>query len=385
MAQLSSPMSFTPRAGEQSARTHSSRQAAPHNSLDRLSGLRIAGALKEALLAQSMGENRARCNICQRRCLIKEGGVGYCRTIINDEGKLYTTIYGVISSAAADPIEKKPVFHFKPGSRVFSVGTLGCNFRCVFCQNWQIAFADAVESGPGYCETGVTPQKLVNLAKSQDCTGVAWTYNEPAIWLNYTLDCAKLCKENGLYTVYVTNGYATPEHLDLIGPYLDVYRVDLKSMDDHFYRELIKVPSVQGILDVGIRAKEKWGMHVECVTNVIPGWNDSEDNLRRTAVWIRDRLGENTPWHVTRFFPYGELSHIPPTPPETLDAAVRIGRESGLQFVYLGNIASDTGENTYCPKCGNLAIERSGYNTTRVGITDRGTCAMDDTYLNMRL
>ena len=295
MAQLSNPISLTPRTRERPARTPSSRQAGAGNSIDRLSGLRAVGAVKEALLAQSLGDSKARCNICQRRCLIKEGGVGSCRTIVNDEGKLYTTIYGVISSAAADPIEKKPVFHFKPGSRVFSVGTLGCNFRCVFCQNWQIAFADAVESEPGLCQTGITPERLVNLAKSHGCAGVAWTYNEPGIWLNYTLDCAKLCKDAGLYTVYVTNGYATPEHLDLIGPYLDVYRVDLKSMDDHFYKELIKVPSVQGILDVAIRAKEQWGMHVECVTNVIPGWNDTEDNLRRTATWIHDRLGENTP------------------------------------------------------------------------------------------
>lgn len=346
--------------------------------------LSSSGALQEALLSEKLRNGRVGCNICQRRCRIPEGGVGYCRTIINYQGVLYTTIYGVISSAAVDPIEKKPVFHFKPGSKCFSVGTLGCNFRCVFCQNWQIAFADALESG-GTCTTGVTPEKLVKFAQSENCQGVAWTYNEPGIWLNYTLDCARLCKEAGLYTVYVTNGYATPEHLDMIGPYLDTYRVDLKSMDDEFYRKLIKVPSVQGILDVAFRAKEKWGMHIECVTNIIPGWNDSEDNLTRTARWISDNLGKKTPWHVTRFFPYGELSDVPPTPPETLGMAVKIGRECGLEFVYLGNIASETGENTYCPKCGNLAVERLGYSTRIAGLTGQGTCSVDGEDLNIRL
>jgi len=351
----------------------------------RIVQLRSAGALKEAILAEPLGNGRVGCNICQRRCRISEGGVGYCRTIVNYEGVLYTTIYGVISSAAADPIEKKPVFHYKPGSRCFSIGTLGCNFRCVFCQNWEIAYADAVESSGGYCRTGVTPEVLVRMAKDNACQGIAWTYNEPSIWLNYTLDCAKLCKSECLYTVYVTNGYATPEGLDLIGPYLDVYRVDLKSMDDHFYKELIKVPSVQGVLDVAIRAQVEWGMHVECVTNIIPTWNDSEDNLKKTARWIADNLGIDTPWHVTRFFPYGELSHLPQTPPATLEAAVKIGKDAGLKFVYLGNMETATGENTYCPKCGNLVVRRMRYTTEVVGLDAEGRCSVDGEGLNIKM
>ncbi|MCX6344437.1 MAG: radical SAM protein [Armatimonadetes bacterium] len=300
----------------------------------KIEALKTVGALKEALLAQNLGESKMGCNICQRRCRIPEGGVGYCRTVINHAGTLYTTIYGVISSAAADPIEKKPVFHFKPGSKCFSVGSLGCNFRCVFCQNWEIAFADAVKSAECACKTGVSPEKLVEMAIANNCEGVAWTYNEPSIWLNYTLDCAKLCKQAGLYTVYVTNGYATPEHLDMIGPYLDVYRVDIKSIEEHFHHELTKVPSVQGILDVAVRAKVEWGT---------------------------------------------------PTPPETLDRALQIGKESGLQFVYLGNIQTDAGENTYCPTCGNLAVQRSGYTTKILGLTESGTCSVDGTDLNIRV
>lgn len=347
--------------------------------------LRSIGALREAVLAENLGDGRAGCNICQWRCRIPQGGVGHCRTIINHGDKLYTTIYGVISSAAADPIEKKPVFHYKPGSRCFSVGTLGCNFRCVFCQNWEIAYSDALRSGVEGCRVGVEPQMLVCSAEESGCQGVAWTYNEPSIWLNYTLDCARLCKEAGLYTVYVTNGYATPEGLDLIGPYLDVYRVDIKSMEDRFYRELIKVPSPAGILDVAVRAKAKWRMHVECVTNVIPGWNDSDDNLLRTARWIMENLGDDTPWHVSRFFPFGKLSNIPPTPPATLERAVEIGKRQGLKFVYVGNIRTETGENTYCPKCGSLAIERVGYSTRIVGVDEQGMCSIDGEDLNVRM
>ena len=347
--------------------------------------LRSAGALREAVLSEALDDGRARCNMCQWRCRIPAGGVGHCRTVINREGVLYTTIYGVISSAAADPIEKKPVFHYKPGSLCFSVGTLGCNFRCVFCQNWEIAYADALGSSPRTCNTGVEPAMLVELAKKHGCEGVAWTYNEPAIWLNYTLDGAKLCKEAGIYTVYVTNGYATPEALDLIGPYLDVYRVDIKSMEDRFYKELVKVPQWRGILDVAVRAKAQWRMHVECVTNVIPSWNDSDENLSQTARWIAESLGIDTPWHISRFLPYGQLSDLPPTPPETLERAVKIGKEAGLKFVYLGNIRSETGENTYCPKCGALVVRRSGYRAEIVALDSEGRCAADGTELNVRV
>lgn len=352
---------------------------------ERIESLRRAGALKEALLSERLDDGAVRCNICQRRCRVPEGGVGYCRTKVNYQGTLYCTMYGVISSAAADPIEKKPVFHYKPGSLCFSVGTLGCNFRCVFCQNWQIAYADAVEDELRVCDTGVVPEKLVQLAQLNSCEGVAWTYNEPAIWLNYTLDSARLCKASGLYTVYVTNGYATPEHLDTIGPYLDVYRVDIKSMDDRFYKELIGVPSVQGVLDVAVRARNTWHMHVECVTNVIPGWNDTEDNFARTARWIASNLGDDTPWHVTRFYPYGKLSHLPPTPLETLTHAVAIARREGLKFVYLGNIPTETGENTYCPTCGSLAVQRSRYTTVIRGLDHAGRCSVDGTELNIHL
>ncbi len=338
--------------------------------------------LKPSLLQESLGDKRVRCNVCQRRCVIPDGRAGYCQTRINAGGTIYTTTYGVVSSAAADPIEKKPVYHFKPGSQVYSVGSLGCNFRCMFCQNWQISFADAV-SPSNLCHYGFTPEDLVRIARESGCQGIAWTYNEPSIWLEYTLDSAKLAKASGLYTVYVTNGYATEEHLDAIGPYLDVYRVDIKSMSSAFYRELIKVPSVDGVLATAKRAKEKWNMHVECITNIIPSWNDSESELTQIAEWIRDNLGDLTPWHVTRFFPYAEMQDVPPTPPETLFGAAKIGKDRGLKFVYTGNLATETGQNTYCYTDGTLAVERTHYRTKVLGVSPEGECATDGTDLNI--
>ena len=349
---------------------------------EQLRQLEIPTFAKEALLYDKLPNNRVKCRICQRYCNIASGKAGYCRTKVNKDGTLYTTIWGVVSAANVDPIEKKPVFHYRPGSLVYSLGSYGCNFRCLFCQNWEIAYADGIASG-GVCEPNMPPEEAVRLAIESGSQGMAWTYNEPAIWVNYALDCAKLAKKAKLYTVYVTNGYATPEGLDAIGPYLDVYRVDIKSFNDEFYRKLIKVPSVKGILDVAKRAKEKWKMHVEAVTNVIPGWNDEEDNLRSIAHWIRDNLGELTPWHVTRFFPYAQMTDVPPTPISTLERAVQIGREEGLRFVYLGNVASKTGENTYCPRDGKLVIARSGYQTRVVAVTKDGKCAYDGTDLNV--
>ena len=324
------------------------------------------------------------CLQCQRKCNIASGHVGYCRTVRNENGKLYTLIYGFVSSAAVDPIEKKPLYHFYPGSRCFSVGSLGCNFRCKFCQNWQIAYADP-ESDETDKLSFMSPENLVEYALSSGCQGVAWTYNEPSIWYEYTLDCAKLCKKHGLYTVYVTNGYATAEHLDGIGPYLDAYRVDIKSMNDAFYKKMAAVPSVDGILEIALRAKHKWGMHVECVTNIVPGENDSVDELAKLARWIANELGRQTPWHVTRFFPHSQMIDTPPTPTATLQNAINIGRQEGLQFVYPGNVDMPGTSDTICPECGSVLVERRGYNTRIKGLDDHGCCIKDGQSVNLRL
>jgi len=228
------------------------------------------------------------------------------------------------------------------------------------------------------------PEREIELTKDYNCQGIAWTYNEPAIWLEYTLDSAKLAKENDLYTVYVTNGYATPESLDAIGPWLDAWRVDVKGFTDAFYRELAKIPHWRGILDVARRAKEKWHMHVEVVTNIIPTMNDDEEQLRGIASWIRDDLGELTPWHVTRFHPLHEFTNLSATPLATLEKAYQIGKKAGLKFVYLGNVPGHEYENTVCYSCGKMVVRRIGYDTEVVGLNG-SRCNYCGAELNFRV
>ena len=325
-----------------------------------------------------------RCLQCCRRCLIATGNTGFCGTVYNDKGTLYTLIYGLVASSAVDPIEKKPVYHYKPGSECFSVGSLGCNFRCKFCQNWQISYSKPSKNDHEELRY-MSPEAFVRYAIRSKCSGVAWTYNEPSIWAEYTIDCAKLCKESGLYTVYVTNGYATTEHLDAIGPYLDVYRVDIKSLSSEFYRKLAGAADVDSILNGTIHIKQKWNAHVECVTNVIPGWNDSDNDLKGIATWIVDNLGSNTPWHVTRFFPNAQMQNVPITPESTIINAINIEKETGIKYVYAGNINLPDGGNTYCPKCGNLCIERKGYYTNILSLNNNGCCPNDNEALNVIL
>jgi pyruvate formate lyase activating enzyme len=220
-------------------------------------------------------------------------------------------------------------------------------------------------------------------ANTRGTRDIAWTYNEPTIWFEYTLESARLAKESNLYTVYVTNGYATPEALDAIGPWLDAWRVDVKGFTDGFYRQLAKIPRWQGILDVAKRAKEKWSMHVEVITNVMPTMNDDEDQLKNIATWIRDNLSELTPWHITRFHPLHEFTHLSATPISTLERAYQIGKETGLKFVYLGNVPGHEYENTVCYSCGKLVVHRIGYDTEVIGL-DGSRCKFCGAELNFR-
>lgn len=349
--------------------------------------------MQEAILYEKLARQNVRCQVCQRRCQIAPGQKGYCQTRLNQAGKLYTLIFGLASSVCVDPIEKKPVYHYKPGTQALSLGTWGCNFRCIFCQNYDISFVDGkkLEEIARQVNTatekeeiddvrhqiptaGILPPEAVpRLAHKEGCRGIAWTYNEPIIWLEYTLKASKLAKQAGLYTVYVTNGYATTSALDTIGPYLDVWRVDIKSMDDRFYQEVARIPKVSPILEATLRAQRKWKMHVEVVTNIIPTLNDAAGNLEKTARWIHDNLGPQTPWHVTRFFPYLELKHLPPTPLETLEKAQGIGKKVGLKFVYIGNVAGFE-DQTACPQCGAIVMAREEYQTRLLGVDSSGRC-----------
>lgn len=348
--------------------------------------------LKEAMLYESLPDGKVHCFLCPWNCKIAKGKGGVCGVRQNIDGKLYTLIYGKVSSIAADPIEKKPLFHFYPGTLALSLGTYGCNMRCGHCQNWQIShvvMVKGVEPGKTYfverepITEYISPERLTELAKETNSQGIAWTYNEPTIWFEYTYDGSILAKKAGLYTVYVTNGYITPEALDTIAPYLDAYRVDVKGFTEDFYFKLAKIKNFKPVLEAAERAKKKWNMHVEVITLIIPTMNDDDAQLKGIADWIVEKLGPETPWHVTRFMPYLEYSHLPPTPIETLEKARKIGFEAGLEFVYIGNVPGDPGENTYCPKCKKLLIERVGYQT-EVKHVAAGKCEFCKTDLNIR-
>jgi pyruvate formate lyase activating enzyme len=338
--------------------------------------------MHEAVLYEKLPDSRVRCHICQWRCRINLDKYGVCGMYQNIDGTLFNLNYARVSSVAADPIEKKPLFHFYPGTLALSLGTLGCNFHCEHCQNWEISMADG-STLQQVCRE-LQPQASIELAKQYRCQGIAWTYNEPTIWFEHTLDSARLAKENNLYTVYVTNGYATPEALDTIGPYLDAWRVDIKGFSDGFYRELAKIPYWREILEITKRAKDKWGMHIEVVTNIIPTMNDDDQQLEGIANWIRDELGELTPWHVTRFHPQHHMMHLPPTPLSTIEHAYEIGHKVGLKFVYAGNVPGHQSESTRCYNCGKLNVERYGYQTNVKGL-DGSKCRFCGAELNFRV
>ncbi len=324
---------------------------------------------KEAILYEKLGDKKVRCNVCQRRCVTPEGKTGWCMTRLNDGGTLYSLIYGEVSSISINPIEKKPVFHFYPGSRWLSLGSLGCNFRCPGCQNWEIAhWKGGRLKGTEY----ISPEEEIELAVKHGCIGISWTFNEPTIWLEYTIDSARLARAQGLYTNYVTNGFITEEAFDMIAPFLDVYRVDIKGFSDRTYLKTGHIKGFKGILEITKKAKGH-GMHVEVVTNVTPGFNDDETELQGIASWIKNTLGPETPWHVTRFFPHLELSHLSPTPLPVLERAWSIGKEEGLWYVYLGNVPGHKRENTYCHNCSELLIERYVFEIIKNKIKD-GRC-----------
>jgi pyruvate formate lyase activating enzyme len=313
----------------------------------------------KTILYQSLESGQVQCHLCQRRCKINPESRGYCRARKNVDGSLKSLIYGRVSSIRVSPIEIKPLFHYYPGSQWLSMGSLGCNFLCPGCQNWEIAHADPEKDMD--LTRYISPGDAVRLALDRKCKGISWTYNEPTLWFEYTLDCAKLARERRLFTNYVTNAFMTPEALDLIGPYLNAYRADLKGFSGETYRRLANLMDFGGILEIIEKAKKRWGMHVEIITNLVPGFNDDEEELESMAHWISTQLGPETPWHVTRFIPHLRLSRLPQTPISKLERAREIGIRAGLEYVYIGNVPGHPAENTYCPRCERLLIRRLGF------------------------
>ena len=288
-------------------------------------------------LQEKLANGSTRCNLCLWHCKLVHGQRGFCQAHVNRHGTLYNLSYGILSAMELGPIEGKPVRHFRPGSQVLSVGSYGCNFRCGGCHNLDISWGtEALDQLARGASTAayVTPAELVQAAQRHGAEGIAFTYSEPAVWLEYVLDVAACAHDAGLYTVYVSNSFVSDEALELLAPHMDVLCSDIKSLRDEFYRAICPVGSVEPVLNAIAKAQQL-GIHVETRTNIIPGKNDDPDELRRIAVWIRDHLGADSPWHITRFFPAYKLSHIPATPSAILWQAHDLARAEGLTNVYV--------------------------------------------------
>ncbi len=331
--------------------------------------------MKEAMLYDKLSEQRVRCRLCEWRCEIQEGKTGFCRVRRNHNGRLYTLVYGRTIARHADPIEKKPLYHFHPGSRALSIATAGCNFRCQWCQNCEIS-QNPTELHLGHGRKG-TPQELAAEALSQNCRSIAYTYTEPTIFFEYSFDTAVEARRNGLANVYVTNGYMTPEMLAQMTPLLDAAAVDLKAFRDSTYKKYTGA-RLDPVLN-SLKQMKKDGVWVEVITLVVPGVNDDFDELREIARFIRDALGAGTPWHLSRFMPAHRMDGTGPTPPATLMRGRDIAREEGLNFVYPGNLGGAS--NTHCQGCQKLLVERAGHAPPTLHTTTEGTCPSCQTRL----
>lgn len=325
--------------------------------------------MKEAMFYERQEENRVRCGLCRFGCLISDGGRGHCGVRENRGGTLYSLVYGKLCAEHVDPIEKKPLFHLQPGSRSYSIATVGCNFRCRHCQNYTIS---QVEKDTPIRGEARTPAEVVQQARAQGCQSIAYTYTEPTIFFEFAYETARLAHEAGLKNIFVTNGYISREALTTIAPWLDAANIDLKGFSEEFYRNTVQA-RLSEVLD-SISAYREAGIWIELTTLIIPGLNDSVNELKKLAAYIAADLGVDTPWHVTQFYPTYQLSDRPRTPIPTLRKAREIGRAAGLRYVYEGNIPGDGGgESTWCPSCAALLIERYGFTICKNRIRN-GTC-----------
>jgi len=319
--------------------------------------------IKEALLQEKVG-NKVRCLVCERRCEIPEGGLGWCRTRRNIKGRLFTLIYGNVSSLSANPIEKKPLYHFHPGSVALTAGSWSCNFACPWCQNWDISKSEPKDG------RFISPEEFVEMALDWGCQGTSISFNEPTLSLEWSLDVFRLAREKGLYNTYVTNGYMTAEALRLlIEAGLDAMNVDIKGD-----REAVKRYCKADVEPIWRNCREaiEAGVHIELTTLVIPTVNDDEEVLRGIARRIREELGDEIPWHINSYYPAYRF-HQPPTPLSILERGWSIAKEEGLKFVYIGNVLGHRCQNTYCPDCGKLLIERRGLSVIAYELKD-GRC-----------
>ncbi|MBN2316725.1 MAG: AmmeMemoRadiSam system radical SAM enzyme [Sedimentisphaerales bacterium] len=309
---------------------------------------------------------KVQCELCPKMCLIEPGQSGECRVRINIDGVLRSVVYGYPCSINIDPIEKKPLYHFLPGSPILSLATVGCNLHCKNCQNWEISQANPEDGNitAYFCP----PQKLIELAEEKHCPSLAYTYTEPIIYYEYTYDSSKLARETGIRNVLVTAGYINEQPWRKLLQYVDAANIDLKGITDEFYREVCSatLKPVQNALVVA----KSCGVHVEITNLIIPTLNDKPEQIRELARWIKQNMGSDTPLHFSGFYPRYKMLNLPPTPLKTLEEARQIGLSEGLNYVYIGNLASKEGQNTYCPGCKNLLIERVGWEIRQMRIRD---------------
>jgi pyruvate formate lyase activating enzyme len=300
-----------------------------------------------------------KCKTCNHYCKIKPEKWGRCRVRKNENGILNVYNYGMASSIALDPIEKKPLHNFKPGSKVLSFGSISCNFQCLHCQNYEIAFADL--TFPYLKE--LTPRDVLRMTEERRADGIAWTYNEPGIWHEFALDSSKLVKEKGYYVVYVTNGYPTKEAIDQ--HVLDAANVDIKAFNEKFYRKICKA-RLDRVLETAEYIYKK-GIHLELTYLIIPDENDSDDELKQFVEWVCG-IDKRIPIHFSRFHPDFQMLDKPPTPIETLEKAAEIAKDAGVEYVYLGNVWGHRLENTYCPRCEHKIIDRDGFYVNKIDL-----------------
>ncbi|MGC9455018.1 MAG: AmmeMemoRadiSam system radical SAM enzyme [Phycisphaerae bacterium] len=323
----------------------------------------------DAMLYEKLDGQKVRCNLCGHQCVIAAGKYGLCRVRQNVGGVLNTLNYESVVALNVDPIEKKPLFHFLPGTRALSIACAGCNFQCPFCQNWQIS--QSPRTGQVAAGQAVSPEQIVTAAENYDCASISYTYTEPTVFFELAYDTGKLAHERGILNTFVSNGFLTPPAVETIAPYLDAINVDLKAFRDETYRKVMKA-SLEPVLTC-MREIVRHNIWLEVTTLVVPGMNDSEQELRDMANFIASELGPDVPWHVSRFHGAYEWDGIPTTPMETLNLAVQLGKEVGLHHVYCGNVSGLADENTYCPNCQTVLIERSGFSVRKIHLAD-GKC-----------
>jgi pyruvate formate lyase activating enzyme len=316
-------------------------------------------------------DNKIHCQLCNHYCLISNGNTGICAVRKNIDDKLYSLVYAKVIAVNIDPIEKKPLFHFLPGSLSYSIATVGCNFRCQHCQNGDISQLAEKEFGTDFIPgRDTTPEEIISEAKASGCQSIAYTYTEPTIFAEFALECMKLAKDTGLKNVWVSNGYTSMEAWPEILPYLDAINVDLKFFTNENYLKICGA-KLQPVLD-NLKYLHQNKIHLEVTTLIIPGLNDSDEEILQIAKFIKNELSPDVPWHVSRFFPQYKLIDKDPTEEDLIYKAISIGKEAGLHYVYGGNVTSEGLENTLCPKCENLIVERIGYQVKR--FDDKGKC-----------